>query len=437
MNTTVRLGLLGLGTVGRGVYRIVEENRDLIERRTGLRLVVAAIAVRDPGKDRGLDVPDAIVTADAAAVATSDDVDLVVELIGGADTARELVLKAIAAGKPVVTANKALLAEHGEEIRSRAASARVALGYEASVAGGIPVIKTLRESLAANRVLSIYGIINGTCNYILTKMREEDRPFGEVLAEAQAAGYAEADPTFDIDGIDSAHKLAILVNLAFGIPVVPGDVHTEGIRGISPTDIEFGREFGYRLKLLAIAKSVGREDGALEVEARVHPTFVPDDYPIAQVGGVYNAVQIVGDAVGDLMLYGKGAGERPTASAVLGDVLDVARALSTPGPAGPRHVAAVAAGRIRPISEISSLYYIRFTVEDKPGVLSDISGILGRFNISIESVIQKGRDAGRTVPLVITTHQALERDMQDALVEIDQLPSVAEKGVLIRVEDTD
>ena len=431
MSKTVRLGLLGLGTVGRGVFRIVEENRELIERRTGVRLEVTRAAVRDLDKDRGVAVPAGVLTDDPRQVTVASDVDIVVELVGGSEAARAWVLEAVDAGKHVVTANKALLAEHGDEIRRRARDAGVALGYEASVAGGVPVIKTLRESLAANRVLSVYGIVNGTCNYILTRMREDGSAFDAVLAEAQAAGYAEADPSFDVDGVDSAHKLAILVNLAFGIPVAIDDVHTEGIAGVDPSDIEFGREFGYTLKLLAIAKAAPSPDGRLEVEARVHPTLVADDRPIAQVGGVYNAVQIVGDSVGDLMLYGRGAGERPTASAVLGDILDVARNADSTA----MHAGAAPDARIRPIAEVSSLYYIRFTVEDKPGVLSQISGILGRYDISIESVIQKGRDAGKTVPLVITTHRAREKDMQDALVEIDRLGSVAEPGVLIRVED--
>ena len=433
MSKTVRLGLLGLGTIGRGVFRIVEENRELIERRTGVRLEVTRAAVRDLDKDRGVAIPAGVLTDDPRQVAAASDVDIVVELVGGSEAARSWVLEAVDAGKHVVTANKALLAEHGDEIRRRAQDAGVALGYEASVAGGVPVIKTLRESLAANRVLSVYGIVNGTCNYILTRMREDGSAFDAVLADAQAAGYAEADPSFDVDGVDSAHKLAILVNLAFGIPVAIDDVHTEGIAGVDPSDIEFGREFGYTLKLLAIAKAAPGPDGRLEVEARVHPTLVRDDRPIAQVGGVYNAVQIVGDSVGDLMLYGRGAGERPTASAVLGDILDVAR--NADSAAAHDGAGAAPDGRIRPIAEVSSLYYIRFTVEDKPGVLSQISGILGRYDISIESVIQKGRDAGKTVPLVITTHRAREKDMQDALVEIDRLAPVAEPGVLIRVED--
>jgi homoserine dehydrogenase len=431
MTKTVRLGLLGLGTVGRGVFRIVEGNRDLIESRLGAAVEISRIAVRDTSRDRGIEVSPTLLTTDSDSVAVSDDVDIVVELIGGSERARELVLKAIGAGKHVVTANKALMAEHGAQIRQAADDAGVYLGIEASVAGGIPVIKTLRESLAANRIVSIYGIINGTCNYILTKMRDEGRAFEEILKEAQDAGYAESDPTFDVGGIDSAHKLAILVNLAFGIPVSLDDVHTEGITEISPIDIEFGRQFGYTLKLLGIAKNAS---GA--IEARVHPTLVPDDYPIAQVGGVYNAVQIVGDAVGDLMLYGQGAGELPTASAVMGDTLDIAANLVAGRTRGavPR-VSSTA--KIRPISEISTLYYVRFMVDDQPGVLSVISGIFGRFNISIESVIQKGRESGGVVPLVIMTHRALEKDIQNALVEINQLDAVAEKGILIRVESPD
>ena len=331
-----------------------------------------------------------------------------------------------------MTANKALLAAHGEEIRRAAREAGVNLGFEASVAGGIPVIKTIREALAANRVLSIYGIINGTSNYILTTMREEEGSFDEVLAEAQRLGYAEADPTFDVGGVDAAHKLAILVNLAFGVSAKLSDIYTEGITRISPVDIDFGREFGYTLKLLAIAKAT--DEG---IEARVHPTMVPDAHPIAQVGGVYNAIEIVGDAVGDLMLYGKGAGEMPTASAVVSDIMDISREIGTSeaSPSPSLLPPDGSEGSIKPIEAISSLYYLRFMVDDQPGVLSDISGILGRHNISIESVIQKGRvGTGGSVPLVVMTHMALERDVQDALSEIDELSCVSEKAVLIRVE---
>ncbi len=430
MANVVRIGLLGFGTVGQGVYRVLEQNRDLIEQRAGARIEITKIAVRDKAKARSVDVDASILTTDPSSVAASPDVDIVVELIGGSTLARDLVVQAFGAGKHVVTANKALLAECGEEIR-KAASGKF-LGFEASVGGGIPVIKALRESLTANRVLSIYGIINGTSNYILTTMSDEDRPFADVLAEAQQAGYAEADPTFDVEGIDTAHKLAILVHLAFGIPVRLDQIHTEGITNISPIDIEFGRQFGYTLKLLAIAKAA---DG--EVEARVHPTLVPEDFPIAQVGGVYNAVQIVGDAAGDLMFYGRGAGELPTASAVVGDIVDAARTMID-GRANAGGIPVPTPGnrlRVRAISKIDGLYYLRFTVADKPGVLSEISGILGRHNISIESVIQKGRGRESTVPLVIMTHRAVENDIQNALVEINALDVVAEKGVLIRVED--
>jgi homoserine dehydrogenase len=435
MSKSIRLGLLGLGTVGQGVYRILSREADRIERRVGARVEITRIAVRDMAKVRGVDVPAGLLTTDSAGLVRSPDVDIVVELIGGSGVARELVLDAIDHGKHVVTANKALLAEHGDEVRAAATLKGVGLAFEASVAGGIPVIKALRESLAANRILSIFGIINGTCNYILTQMRDERRPFDDVLREAQKEGFAEADPAFDIGGIDSAHKLAILVNLAFGVPVRLDQIHTEGIEAIRPEDIEFARELGYTLKLLAIAKAVPNGD-ALRVEARVHPTLVPDDSPIAKVGGVYNAVQIEGDAVGDLMFYGRGAGEMPTASAVMGDVLDLAGDLAA-GRSVADTTRAPASGGIQPIEEVRCLYYLRFTVEDKPGVLSEISGILGRFNISIESVIQKGRASDRTVPLVIKTHRAFERDVRNALVEIDRLDSVAQKGVLIRVEDAD
>ena len=288
--------------------------------------------------------------------------------------------------------------------------------------------RTIREALAANRVLSIYGIINGTSNYILTTMREEEGSFDDVLAEAQRLGYAEADPTFDVGGVDAAHKLAILVNLAFGVSAKLNDIYTEGITQISPIDINFGREFGYTLKLLAIAKA--SDEG---IEARVHPTMVPDAHPIAQVGGVYNAIEIVGDAVGDLMLYGKGAGEMPTASAVVSDIMDISREIGTSEASPSLLPPDGSEGSIKSIESISSLYYLRFMVDDQPGVLSDISGILGRHNISIESVIQKGRETGGSVPLVVMTHMALERDVQDALSEIDELSCVSEKAVLIRV----
>jgi homoserine dehydrogenase len=329
----------------------------------------------------------------------------------------------------VVTANKALLAVHGAEVFEAAQRAGVLIGLEGSVGGGIPVIKAVREALAANRIFSIYGIINGTSNYILTKMTEEDRPFPEVLREAQRAGYAEADPAFDVEGIDSAHKLAILVNLAFGAGISLKDIFTEGITRISPLDIDFGKEFGYTVKLLAIAKL--HENDA---EVRVHPTMVPAAYPIAKVGGVYNAIQIVGDACEDIMLYGRGAGSRPTGSAVVGDVMDISRHIlmepSRKLPGGEDRPAV----RLQPMDSISSIYYLRFMALDQPGVLSQISGIVGRYNISIAQMIQRGRKEGGAVPLVLLTHTARERDVQKALVEIRALSCVTEEPALIRVE---
>jgi homoserine dehydrogenase len=430
MKQKINIGLIGLGTVGTGVIKILQSNGELIHRRLGVPIEVVKVALRDPGRDRGVSLNAGVLTTNPMDVVTHPDVDIVVELIGGYEPARQLILEAISRGKQIVTANKALLAEYGDEIFSKARSASVQVGFEASVGGGIPVIKTLKESLAANRILSIYGIINGTSNYILTKMTDEERQFPDVLAEAQKAGYAEADPTFDIEGIDSAHKLAILVNLAFGTNVKPRDIYTEGISSIRPIDIDFGKEFGYKLKLLAIAKY---RDG--KVESRVHPTMVPDDYPIAQVQGVYNAIQIVGDACGDIMLYGRGAGSLPTGSAVVGDIIDIGRnILIGPSRALPGPTDSGKPIQVQPIENISALYYLRFMVFDRPGVLSQISGIFGRYNISIASVIQRGRKEGSAVPLVIMTHTALERDMRQALVEIKQLACISEDPVLIRVE---
>ncbi|HEV8242982.1 MAG TPA: homoserine dehydrogenase, partial [Nitrospirales bacterium] len=351
----------------------------------------------------------------------------------------------IAKGKSVVTANKALLAVHGEELFQAAARAKVDIGFEASVGGGIPILRALTEGLAANRILSLYGIVNGTSNYILTKMTEVGHSFEEVLAEAQKAGYAEADPTFDIAGTDAAHKLAILMNLSFGTPINFKDIYVEGIAGIAPMDIAYATEFGYTIKLLAIAKlhegRNGREEAPAELEARVHPTMIANDAPIARVGGVYNAIQVTGDAVGDIMLYGRGAGSLPTASAVVGDVIDMARNILT-GSVGRVPSCAFQVDqrrplRIRPIEEVSSLYYLRFMVLDRPGVLSQLSGVLGKHDISISSVLQRGRKDGQTVPVVMTTHMAVERNMQAALQEIAAFPFVSGRTILVRIEGED
>lgn len=422
--------MIGLGTVGSGALRILQDNAEPIRRRLGVPIEITKIAVRDLKRDRGLKVASGVLTDNPAEITEDPNIDIIVELIGGYQPAKELILASIRRGKHVVTANKALLALHGEEIHEAARRASVMIGFEGSVGGGIPVIKALKEALAGNRILSIYGIINGTSNYILSKMTDEERSFADVLTEAQRAGYAEADPTFDVGGIDTAHKLAILVNLAFGAHVRLDDIFTEGITSISPLDIDFGKELGYKLKLLAIAKW---HDG--RVEARVHPTMVPDEYPIAKVSGVYNAIQIVGDACGDIMLYGRGAGSMPTGSAVVADIMDISRhILMEPS----RNLYATAAGpsavKLVPMDSVTSIYYFRFMALDQPGVLAQISGILGRQQISIGQMIQRGRKQGGSVPLVIMTHTALERDIQKALVEIKALACITEDPVLIRVE---
>jgi homoserine dehydrogenase len=432
MKQKINVGMIGLGTVGSGVFRILRDNAELIRHRAGVPIEIVKIAVRDTARDRGLGIPSSLLTDNPSQITDDPNIDIVLELIGGYAPAKDLLLAAIARGKHVVTANKALLAVHGNELHTAAGRAGVAIGFEASVGGGIPVIKALKESLAANRILSIYGIINGTSNYILTKMTDEERAFDEVLREAQAAGYAEADPTFDVGGIDTAHKLAILVSLAFGIPIELKDIFTEGITEISPLDIEFGKTLGFKVKLLAIAKM---HDG--KAEARVHPTMVPDEYAIAKVSGVYNAIQIVGDACQDIMLYGRGAGSLPTGSAVVGDIIDISRhILLEPS----RRLPAESFERelpvpeLQPMASVSSLYYLRLMAIDEPGVLSQISGVLGQHRISIAQMIQRGRKQGGSVPLVFMTHTAIERDVQNALIKLQALSCVTEKPVLIRVE---
>jgi homoserine dehydrogenase len=431
MKQKINVGLIGLGTVGTGTLRILRQNAELIRHRVGVPIEVTRVAVRDLKRDRGVDIPPGLLTNDPAKIIQDPDIDIVAELIGGYQPAKELILSAIARGKHVVTANKALLAGHGAEIQRAACLAAVNLGFEASVGGGIPVIKALKEALAGNRILSIYGIINGTSNYILSKMTHEGRSFEDVLAEAQRAGYAEADPTFDVGGIDTSHKLAILVNLAFGAYVNVNDIFTEGITAISPLDIDFGKQLGYKVKLLAIAKM---HDG--QVEARVHPTMVPEEYPIAKIDGVYNAIQIVGDASDDIMLSGRGAGSLPTGSAVVADIIDITRQiLLAPSRTLPADCAEARGPlKLQPIELIRSIYYFRLVVLDQPGVLAQISGILGKHRISIAQMIQRGRKEGGSVPLVIMSHTALERDVRHAMLEIKALSCVSEQPVVIRVE---
>ena len=428
---SINVGIIGFGTVGSGTACILIENADIIKRRLGIPVKLRKIADLDIKRDRGVKLGDVQLTNDAKGLITDPDIDIVVELIGGYKPAREFILEAIKNGKHVVTANKALLAVHGEEIYAAAEKAGVTVGFEASVGGGIPILRALRDGLAANQIESIYGIVNGTCNYILTLMTNEGRKFDEVLKEAQAKGYAEADPTFDIEGIDSAHKLAILTMLAFGTPVKFEDIYTEGISKITPLDIEFARDLGYKIKLLAITKRAGRE-----VEARVHPTMLPGDLSIATVDGVFNALNVVGNAVGSTMFSGRGAGDMPTGSAVVSDIMDIGRDMVS-GCAGRMPVAAFREReqlKIRKMDDITSCYYLRFTAMDKPGVLSRISGVLGKNSISIESVIQKGRGSAEAVPLVMMTHDAVERNVRSALAEINTMDCVAGPTMVIRVE---
>jgi homoserine dehydrogenase len=429
---SITVGIIGFGTVGAGTARILIENAEIIRRRLGSPVTIKKISDLDVKRDRGISLKGVQLTANAQEVLTDPEIDIVVELIGGYKPAKEFILEAIKNKKHVVTANKALLAVHGEEIYAAAEKSGTSLGFEASVAGGIPILAAIRNGLAANNIKSIYGIVNGTCNYILTLMTNAGRKFEEVLKEAQAMGYAEADPTFDIEGIDSAHKLAVLTMLTYGTPVKFEEIYTEGISKISPLDIDFARDLGYKIKLLAITKMV---DG--EVEARVHPTMLPEEYPIATVDGVYNALSVVGDAVGSTMFYGRGAGDMPTGSAVVSDIMDIGRDIL----AGCTNRSPVAAFRersplkIRRMDHITSCYYLRVSAIDRPGVMSRISGVLGKNNISISSVIQKGRKAAEAVPVVMMTHEAVERDVRSALDEINKMDCVAGPTMVIRVEE--
>ena len=425
MSKPLSIGVAGLGTVGAGVLRLLAANGDIVAARAGRPVTVGAVSARRRGQDRGVALDGLRWHDDPVALAADPAVDVVVELIGGSDgPARALVEAAIAAGKPVVTANKALLAVHGAAIAELAEARGVPLAFEAAVAGGIPAIKGLREGLAANRLRRVAGILNGTCNYILTTMREQGREFGDVLAEAQALGYAEADPSFDIDGVDAAHKLAILAALAFGRPVDFGAVHVEGIREVTAMDIAFAGELGYRIKLLGIA---GRDEAG--ISARVHPCMVPVAAPIARVDGVFNAVVAEGDFVGRVMIEGRGAGAGPTASAVVADLIDIARGRHTPVWGG-----ALDAAPAVPMERHRGAYYLRLMVLDRPGVIADVTGILRDQSISLESMLQRGRAPGEAVPVVLTTHDCEEAAMRAALRRIAGLDAVLERPALIRIE---
>jgi homoserine dehydrogenase len=426
----INVGIIGFGTVATGTVRILLKNSDILLERLGFAIKLKRIAVRDIHKQRGVEVPESMLTTDVNAVLDDPDINIVVELIGGINPAKDFILKAIKNGKHVVTANKALLATEGKEIFNAAQKAGVEIGFEASVAGGIPIIKVIREGLIANRIKAIYGIINGTSNYILTKMTEENVEFSAALSEAQKLGYAEADPVLDVEGIDSAHKLAILAFLSYGIPISYSDVYVEGISDISTQDIGFASELGYKIKLLAIAKESDNE-----IELRVHPTMIPKDYLISKVGGPFNAIYVEGDAIGSSLYYGRGAGDLPTGSAVVSDIIDIARDISKNAIGRVlllhKNTRSV---RIKKIDDIVSMYYFRFSALDRPGVLSKISGILGNYNISIASVIQKGRKVGEAVPVVVLAHRAKEKDVRQAIKEIDLLSVVMDKTVFIRVE---
>ncbi len=428
MSTPLRLGIAGLGTVGGGVVQLLRRNAEIIAARAGRPIEVVAVSARDRARDRGFGLDGLAWHKDPLALAADPALDAVVELIGGAEgPARALVEGALDAGKPVVTANKALLATHGVALAQRLEARGGILGYEAAVAGGIPAIKALREGLAANRISRVAGILNGTCNYILTEMRQKGLAFETVLREAQALGYAEADPSFDIDGVDAAHKLAILAALAFGRPVDLGALHIEGIRHVSALDIALAGELGYRIKLLGIAS---RSEAG--VTARVHPCMVPADSPMAAVEGVFNAVLAEGDAVGRVVLQGRGAGAGPTASAVVADLIDIARGRTAPlwGAASETLDASPAV----PMAAHRGAYYLRLMVVDRPGVIADVTGVLRDAQISLESMLQRGRAPDEAVPVVLVTHECEESAMREALARIAALPAVMEPPAMIRIE---
>ena len=429
MKSPLRIAIAGLGTVGGGALRLLQRNADLVARRGGRPIVVTAVSSRDRKRDRGVDLGTVRWFDDAVAMAAASDIDVVVELIGGSEgIAAGTVRTALKSGKHVVTANKALLAHHGVELARLAEERGVALCFEAAVAGGIPILKALREGLAANQVGRIYGILNGTCNYILSTMRETGRDFQEVLGEAQRLGYAEADPSFDIDGIDAAHKLAILTSLAFGTEVDFKGVNVEGIRHVSALDIDFADELGYRIKLLGIARLTDHG-----VEQRVHPCMVPKGSPIAHVEGVFNAVVAEGDFSGRVMLEGRGAGAEPTASAVVADLIDIAAGRQSPGFGLP--ASALAASPAAPMSRHRGAYYVRLMVYDRPGVIADVAAALRDEQVSMDQMIQRGRAPGEAVPVVLTTHDTDEAAMRRALDRITALQTVLEPPRMIRVED--
>lgn len=427
----VKVGICGLGTVGSGSFNILRNNAEEITRRVGRSIVIEQVGAR---RDNDMcDLTGVDVTRDIFDVVTNPEIDIVIELIGGTTIAKDLVLQAIENGKHVVTANKALIAVHGNEIFAKAQEKGVMVAFEAAVAGGIPIIKTLREGLSANRIDWLAGIINGTGNFIMTEMSEKNRPFADVLAEAQALGYAEADPTFDVEGIDAAHKLTILASIAFGIPLQFEKTYTEGISSITAEDVGFANDLGYSIKHLGISRRT--EQG---IELRVHPTLISKKQLLANVNGVMNAVMVKGDAVGPTLTYGAGAGGLPTGSSVVADVIDVARTLTADPDNRVPHLAFQANSlsdlQVLPVEEIESGYFLNMSIEDKAGVLANITQILSKNGISIESLIQREREGSDLVPLVVMTHIVKERNMNAAIAEIEALSEISGKVQRIRVE---
>lgn len=429
---TIQIGLLGCGTVGTGVVQILRDNAAEIEARLGAKLKIQRIAVRDRNKTRSPIIDSNVLTVHPEEVTDDPETSIVIEVIGGIEPARGFILRALANRKHVVTANKALLAEHGEEIFRAAQRHGVDVYYEAAVGGGIPIIRSLREGLASDRIQSIHAIVNGTTNFILTEMAEKGATFADTLVRAQAAGYAEADPALDVGGGDAAHKLAILISLAFGWPVRMDQIHVEGITAIDPLDISFARDFGYRVKLLAIARD---ENG--RIEARVHPTLIPTGHLLASVNGVYNAILVTSYALGPTMYYGKGAGMMPTGSAVVSDVIELCRTLrlGTSGRLPSRAHASPAERQLKPMGEVECRYYLRFEVVDRPGVLARLAGILGENGVSIAQMVQREQRSLAPVEIVILTHRARESGVQSALVGWNRDPFAMSPGRLIRIEE--
>jgi len=436
----VGVGLVGFGTIGTGVVKVLRRNADVITRRLGFPLRLVRIADLDTTRDRGVDLAGIRFDADAEGLIRDPEVEIVIELIGGTGAARRITLAAIEQGKHVATANKALLALHGKEIFAAAAAKGVDVAFEASVGGGIPILRSLREGLAANRIQSLHGIVNGTTNFVLTEMEKTGAPFDVVLARAQQLGYAEADPSTDVDGIDAAHKLTLLLAMAFGAQLTAKEVPTEGIRGITPLDFEAAAEFGYRIKMLAIGRERTGLDGRRRIEARVHPTLIPAESLLSKVDGAMNAIAVHGDAVGRTLFYGAGAGELPTASAVVGDLMELAREIRRGSKGRVAPLAFLPENLeplpVVPLGEIVGRCYLVFQAADRPGVLGQIASALGEHGISIESVLQKKRDAtSGAVPVLVFTHPAREDAVRRALATIDRLPEITAPTRLVRIEE--